>query len=582
MGKFSDNIMADSFLSCAHYNPNGEIIIFKDRRITWKEFTPRIMKIADALVKLGVKKDENVAFMFHNTIEFIEINCAIHAAGAVPTPMNYRFIPREIEYQGKHCDAKVFIYDSIWSENVDKAAPKLDNIEHFICFGESGIDGALDYEDFIATGDESFKGVPNSFEDVAVMIYTGGTTGFPKGVMLTYQAHVDMFAVLFANAILRTLTLEMPLKKYINIVDSLPIPLGKYLAPFFRTSFMQKFFKKESTFDKLHKKLYDTFSNPEQAKKNYKKTRKYMYPSMPFFHDAAYANLFMGEIMGNMCFVLLDKLSFDPELVFSLVEKEGILNMGNVPTGWKKLVSHPSAEKYDLSSLQLATTGGGVCPAKLKKEIIRLFPGTMIFDGFGQTEMTPVTSFKLDVDPDKITDRSVGKSIIDAKIVNDKGDEVPQGESGEILYKSSTIMKGYYKDEEKTSETMNDGWFKSGDLGYIDENGEIRVIDRKKECINTGGEKVFPLEVEEVLCEHDNVYDACIIGVPNEEWGNTIRAVVVLKEEGKTSEQEIKEFCRDKVAGYKIPRSIIFVKELPFSPVGKMLRQKIRDQYGQE
>jgi acyl-CoA synthetase (AMP-forming)/AMP-acid ligase II len=581
MGKFSKNIMADSFLSCAHYNPKGEIIVSQDRRITWKEFTPRVMKIADALVKLGVKKYENVAFMFHNTIEFIEINCAIHAAGAVPTPMNYRFTPREIEYQGQHCDAKVFLYDSIWSENVDKAAPKLKNIKEFICFGESGIDGVIDYEEFVSSGDESFNGVDNDLKDVAVMIYTGGTTGFPKGVMLTYQGHVDMFAILYANAIIRTLTMDIPIEKYRNTVDSMPIPLGKYLARLFKTNFMQNFFKKESTFEKLHEKLYGVFSDPENAKKSYKKTRKYIYPSMPFFHDAAYANLIMGELMGNMCFVLLPKLSFDPELVLSLVEKEGINNMGNVPTGWKKIVSYPDADKFDLTSLQLATTGGGVCPAKLKSQILRLFPNTMIFDGFGQTEMTPVTSFKLDSDPDKLTDRSVGKSIIDAKIVNDAGNEVPQGESGEILYSSSTVMKGYYKDEEKTSESMEDGWFRSGDLGYIDENGEIRIIDRKKECINTGGEKVFPLEVEEVICEHDNVDDACIIGIPDEEWGNTIRAIVVLKEKDKTKAQEIKDFCRDKVAGYKIPRSIVFVDALPFSPVGKMLRQKIRDQYGQ-
>jgi len=141
-------------------------------------------------------------------------------------------------------------------------------------------------------------------------------------------------------------------------------------------------------------------------------------------------------------------------------------------------------------------------------------------------------------------------------------------------------MKGYYKDEDKTREVMEGGWFRSGDLGYLDDEGEVRLIDRKKECINTGGEKVFPLEVEEIIHEHPKVEDVCIIGVPDEEWGSTIRAVVQPKEGENIEEQEIIEFCRDKLAGYKIPRSVVFVNELPLSPVGKVLRAKIREMYG--
>jgi acyl-CoA synthetase (AMP-forming)/AMP-acid ligase II len=165
--------------------------------------------------------------------------------------------------------------------------------------------------------------------------------------------------------------------------------------------------------------------------------------------------------------------------------------------------------------------------------------------------------------------------------VDEQGREVKPGEIGEILYKSSTVMKGYYKEEDKTAEVMDDGWFKGGDLGYVDENGEIRTVDRKKECINTGGEKVFPLEVEQVICQHPKVDDVCIIGVPDEEWGSAVRAVVVVKDGETMTAQEVMDCCRGEVAGYKVPRSVVFVEELPFSPVGKMLRQKVRDLYGQ-
>jgi acyl-CoA synthetase (AMP-forming)/AMP-acid ligase II len=289
----------------------------------------------------------------------------------------------------------------------------------------------------------------------------------------------------------------------------------------------------------------------------------------------------MGVLSGGSIIVLPDSVSFDPGSVLGLVEEERVLNMANVPTGWKKLVSYPEAERYDLTSLRFATTGGGLCPVPLKKQILELFPNAMIIDAFGQTEMTPVTSFRVDADPSNIQARSVGKSIVEVKVVDEDGGEMPRGEIGEIMYRSDTVMKGYYKDEQKTEEVMRGGWFKSGDMGYLDDGGEIRVVDRKKECINTGGEKVFPLEVEEVINQHPKVDDVCIIGVPDEEWGNTIRAVVQLEPGQALEEQDVRDFCRGELAGYKIPRTVVFVDELPCSPVGKMLRQKVRELYGE-
>jgi len=580
MGVHSPNIMANSFISCAKYNPNGEYVIYGDRRITWGELTPRAFKIAQALIKLGVDKGDKVTFMFHNTPEFIEINNGIQVAGAVPVPMNYRFIPREVEYQGKHSDAKVMIYDSIWAEAVEPAFQRIRNIKHIVCKGKSGLQQAIGYDEFVNSGDAVDPGVATGPDDLAVMIYTGGTTGFPKGVMLTYGAHFDLFSILFASVMIRTMTIDLPVEKHKQIMEFLPIPGKKVLGPVFRSKAFKKLMSRPSTLESFRHKVYKQFTDPDVARKSYKNTKKAMFPSMPFFHDASYANLMSGALAGSTCYVLPDTVSFDPEIILKLIEKERVESMSNVPTGWKKLVNYPEAKKYDRSSLQIATTGGGVCPAELKKQIMELFPNATILDAFGQTEMTPVTSFRIDAVPEKIEDLSVGKAIVETKIVDELGNELPQGETGEILYRSSTIMKGYYKDDEKTSEVMKDGWFRSGDLGYLDENMEIRTIDRIKECINTGGEKVFPLEVEGVIKEHSKVDEVCIIGVPDEEWGNTVRAVVQLIEGEKMDAAEIIEFSRDKLAGYKIPRSVVFIDEIPFSPAGKMLRHKIRDLYG--
>jgi acyl-CoA synthetase (AMP-forming)/AMP-acid ligase II len=151
---------------------------------------------------------------------------------------------------------------------------------------------------------------------------------------------------------------------------------------------------------------------------------------------------------------------------------------------------------------------------------------------------------------------------------------------GEIFYRSTTVMKGYYKEEEKTREVFEDGWFRSGDLGYVDDEGDLRLVDRKNECINTGGEKVFPLEVEEVIHQTGSVEEVAVIGVPDEEWGHAVRAVVQLKKGAAASAAEIIEFCRKELAGYKVPKTVVFVDELPLSPVGKVLRAKIRELYG--
>jgi acyl-CoA synthetase (AMP-forming)/AMP-acid ligase II len=580
MTSFSPNIIANSFISCATYNPDGEIVVYGNRRITWKNFVPRVFRVADALIRLGVKKDEKVTFMFHNTPEFLEVNFGIQAAGAVPCPMNYRFVENEIQYQGNHSDAAAFIFDDIWAESILPAMKNLKNIRHFISRGNLHPENTIDYEAFVGSGGEKDPQVKNDWEDVAVMIYTGGTTGFPKGVMLTYQSHLDLLSILGAHVAVRTLTAELPRDQSDQVLGDSSLPLKSILKPFYRSKMFKNFMKKPSTLDFFQNKIRQSIMDPKKLKRGYKNARKAMFPSMPFFHDAAYANLMMGAMTGTLSYVLPQSIKFDPALILGIIEKEKVAQLANVPTGWKKLLSYPDFGKYDVSSVKTVATGGGACPKDLKQSILRAFPGSMILDAFGQTEMTPVTSFKIDFDPGQVKDRSVGSSIVETKVVDENGNPVAQGEAGEICYRSSTVMKGYYKDDEKTREVMADGWFKSGDLGYIDETGEIRVIDRKKECINTGGEKVFPLEVEEIIAQPPAVDTVCIIGVPDEEWGHQVRAVVQLKNGASAMPEDIISFCRGKLAGYKIPKTVIFTEDIPFSPAGKMLRQKIRDAHG--
>lgn len=577
----SPNIIANALACHALHNAAGEAIVYGDQRITWKALTERVFKLADALIKAGIKKDDKVAFMFYNCPEFIEINFAIQVAGAIPVPMNYRFVANEIVYQLNHCDARLFIYDHHFKQTVSEAASELSAIETFVCRGADGAGNGPEYESFLASGTADDPRVPTDWDEVAVMIYTGGTTGFPKGVMLTYGGHLDMFCHLFASIVTRAATVDLTRDQVQALTRMVALPGVNLFSGLARTRLAKKLLASKKTYKTIEKAVRYLLTHPPAARVGYKNTIRLMTPSMPYFHDASYQTLILGALTGNACAIIVPGSKFDPETILQTVEREKPAFMANVPTGWKKIVSFADFDKYDVSSLLAAASGAGPCSADLKRKMFKKFPGIIILDMFGQTEMTPITSFRIDVSPETVKERSVGRTILDVRIVDEEGNEVPRGEIGEIMYRSKWIMKGYYKDDEKTAEAMTDGWFKGGDLGYIDPDGEVRLIDRKKECINTGGEKVFPLEVEEVLHNHPDVQDVCIIGVPDEEWGNTVRAVVQPMPGTSPDPDEIMEFCRGKLAGFKIPRSVVFVEELPLSPVGKVLRAKIREHYGQ-
>jgi len=580
MKVFSQNFINNYLTAIAQYNPKGEFIIFGDRRITWAELHSRTNRLGHGLLTLGVKKGDKIAFMFHNTPEFIEINYAIQKVGAIPVPMNYRFTPREIEYQANHCDAVVLFYETIWQEQVQKARPELKHVRHFIAAGPDPAPDVIQYEDLISRQPDQPLEIPTTRDDVCVMIYTGGTTGFPKGVMLTYGAHLDMFASLFVNLALRVSELKLSPAIEERLRESMPLAGLDFVLNIYQSALVRRFLSRPGVQARMRQLFIRFFSDPNLLRFGYKKVVRWILPSFPLFHDASYQILVLATFTGNLSFTMPTDVKFDPEEVFRLIEKEKITFMGNVPTGWKMLVDHPALSKYNVSSLAVAASGAGLNPVSLKRKMMEKFPGLVILDMFGQTEMTPITTFRIDTDPAKLKDRSIGKPMLNAKIVDDQGTELPQGQIGEIIYQSSTVMKGYYKDEDKTKEVIKDGWFFSGDLGYIDEEGEIRVVERKKECITSGGEKIFPQEVEEIIHEHPKVKDVCVIGVPDETWGSAVRAVVLLKDGTQASAEEIIEFCKDKMAGYKRPKSVLFAESFPISPVGKVLRVKVREMYG--
>jgi acyl-CoA synthetase (AMP-forming)/AMP-acid ligase II len=307
-------------------------------------------------------------------------------------------------------------------------------------------------------------------------------------------------------------------------------------------------------------------------------------------HHIAGIQAVMAAVYGGRTLVL--QRQFEEEEWMRLVQDEQANRAMMVPTMLKRLMDHPKFKEYDLSSLQVITYGAAPMPLVIIQQAIKVFPSTRFINAFGQTEtastitMLPPEDHAIhegDPDYEKKLKRlsSIGKPLPDVEviIVDEEGKKTPVGVSGEIVARGSRLMKGYWNREEATKETLRGGWLYTGDLGYFDEDGYIFLSGRAKDFIKRGGEMVAPEEVEQILHSHPSIDEAAIIGVPDVEWGERILAVAVRKPGKEVTEQELIDFCRPHMAGFKRPEKVVFVQELPRNPMGKVLKRVLREQY---
>ncbi|MHA1386263.1 MAG: AMP-binding protein [Candidatus Helarchaeota archaeon] len=656
----------EAVINKAKYYPKDRVaIIYGDEKITWKQLLSRINKLANGLKSLGIKKGDKVSFLFYNSPQFLESNLAIQSLGAIPVPMNFRYVASEMEFLLNNSDSVAFIFDDDAMAELQKIRDKIPKVKYLIHDGPNTPKDMLNYNELISRSKDKIIKTEIKVDDIAVIIYTGGTTGRPKGVMLTYEniLYNEEAAMAFLGGILppvdeldspvfaknelqrrllenylsttaipdvffedpkmhdKVIVIESPTKKG----PSLPVmtyairegrikpfvgkpPQGKYhglvtlgvadqardlanLEPlaYSRMGKIKLIFKLIGLMMKGRIKVTGEKDVVKRLKKAMRERPKeeeinkvIMVP--PLFHLAAYAVFLISWMMQGSTVVFLKSKRFNPEELLEMIEREKLKQIFLVPTMWKRVIDYleKTDKKFDLSSIYICLTGAAVLRGKYKKKILEHFPNGVIVDAFGQTEMAPVATMRIDGDPKDVKDKCVGTVLEghEIKVVDEQNNPLPEGEIGELCYKGGSVMKGYYKAPEKTKATIDkDGFLHSGDLGYI-KDGLVYVVERKKECINTGGEKVYPLEVEEILLENPKIDQVAVIGVPDEEWGETVRAVVVLKEGETMTEEEVIKMVEGRIAGYKKPRSVVFAKEFPMSPVGKILRQKIREKYG--
>ncbi|MCD6110532.1 MAG: long-chain-fatty-acid--CoA ligase [Thermoplasmata archaeon] len=514
-----------SFLSWAAENyPDRDAVLFDEQRISYKELDEKASRFAAGLLKIGVKPGERVGLWMPNYPQWMVAYFGIARMGAVVVPMNTRYRAKELEYIINNSEATTLVlvdkflktdYERILEETWEK----MPTLKRAVSLGESRESGCgriYNFEELLQLGADYSSYTPfreaveNLKEDeVTFILYTSGTTGEPKGAMLTN----------------------------LNITK-----------------------------------------NAEQIAEVQKQTPEdVMLIVVPFFHC-------FGCVIGITAAVssasaMVPVPVFNAEEVMRLVERHRVTILHGVPTMFIEWLEVLKKKPYDVSSLRTGVMAGAPCPIEVMRgSMERMGMNTVI--AYGLTEASPVitmTRFE-----DSLEDRveTVGRPLpdIEVRIVDDNHNPLPPGEVGELACRGYNVMKGYFKKPKETAETIDEeGWLYSGDLAVMDERGYVRIVGRKKEMYITGGFNVYPREIEEFLFTHPKVENVAVIGVPDKKFGEVGMAVIKLKEGETATEEEIIEYCKGKIANYKIPRYVVFVDSYPMTQSGKIQKYKLRE-----
>lgn len=499
--------------------PQKPAYYFMDEASTYAELDGAITKFASGLEQLGVKKGDHVALLLGNSPYFVIGLYGAMRLGATVIPINPIYTPDEIGYILNNGDVNTIISLDLLvplAEKMHHLLPKVEN--YIICDTPQGKESGIDptqltiypklkaFTGVLATGDLQYQGPELNEDDLAIILYTSGTTGKPKGAMLTHK------------------------NLYSNARD-----VGTY----------------------LHMSEDDR-----------------VITTLPMFHVFCLTVSLNAPLLRGAT-ILIDP-KFSPKEIFRLTKEYEATIFAGVPTMYNFIYQYPEGDPEDLKSLRLCISGGAAMPVALLKSFEEKF-NVMISEGYGLSEAAPVTCFNPLDRPRK--PGSIGQSIVhvENKVVDELGEEVPVGQSGELIVRGPNVMKGYYKMPEETAATIRDGWLYTGDMAKMDEEGYFYIVDRKKDLVIVGGYNVYPREVEEVLYNHEDVVEVAVVGVPDPYQGEAVRAYVVSKNPNLTEEAVI-AYCREHLAKYKVPSSIEFLEELPKNTTGKILRRALKEQ----
>ncbi|MBT2229663.1 class I adenylate-forming enzyme family protein [Nonomuraea sp. NEAU-A123] len=507
-----------ALLEMSRFHGEKEFLVYEDEHITFEEHFRRAATLANRLVtEYGVAKGDRVVVAMRNYPEWVVAFSAALAAGAIAVPLNAWWTEPELAYGVRDCDAKVLIADG---ERAVRLAAT--GVPMIVARGEAP-EGARSFDDVLGevSADVTLPDVELSPEDPATIFYTSGTTGHPKGALGSHR-NLGQSPMTVAYGLMRAVALA-----------------GKDAAAAAGA-------------------------------------RRVTLLTVPLFHVTGCFSALTTTMFAGGGLVLMYK--WDPEQALRLIERERITAMIGVPTNAWQLMSHPDFGKYDLSSLTTLGYGGAPAPPKLLARIGENLPDRAASNGYGMTETTGLAVGNGGPDyqarPDSI---GLPTAVVDVRVVAPTGDELPRGEVGELCVRGPNVIMRYWNKPEPTAQTFVDGWLHTGDLAKIDEDGFVYIVDRAKDMVIRAGENVYCAEVEAALFEHPAVDDAAVIGIPHDELGEEVGAVVRLKPGTSTTSEELQSFLVERIAKFKIPSHVWFRdSELPRNPGGKILKTHLR------
>lgn len=486
---------------------------------SFEALAARSNQLANALAEAGVDAGDRIAVMDVNTPQQLEVYFAAQRLDAIYVPLNFRGRGEEIGFPLEHAAPKVVMAGQRYAPLIHEQAHRATAVERYVVIGAEAEPGWTVYDDLLASGaPEELRFASADSDETAVLLFTAGTTGQPKAVMLSHSSF---------------------------------------------TSFML------------------TSVDPPDPD-----VEERTLLTLPMYHVAG-LQAALASVYGGRSMVI--QRQFEPREWMELVQGEQVHRALIVPTMLKQLLDHPQFREYDLGSLKVLTYGGASMPPSLIERAIREFPGVQFINAFGQTEtgstiaMVPPEDHVLEGPPEVVERRrkhlsSIGKPLADVevRVVDDDGQEVAAGETGEIVARGPRLMRGYWGQEEATASAVRGGWLYTGDLGYIDEDGYIYLQGRAKDFIKRGGEMVAPEEVENVLHAVPGVHECAVVGLPDETWGEVVVAVVAREPGADLNEEALLEACGG-LARFKRPERVVFLDALPRNTLGKVLKRELRE-----
>ncbi len=508
--------LSDMVVEQAARQPDAEAVVFKETRLSYGQLNERVNRLTNGLRALGLRQGSHVALLLENCHQYLEIYYALSKAGMVAVPLNWRLSDEELRHIVNHSESVALIADQAHAETALLLRDKIERLDQLIGVEVIGINDMTSYEEIVAAGspvEPSREGLDES--GLVVLMYTGGTTGLPKGVMLS---HRNLLAAIRAIA-----------------------GVGMQ-ATGARTLF-----------------------------------------ALPLFHIANW-QAFLFHALGG-CVIISRRA--DPERIVELLLREKPMLVNLVPTVYESLLALPGIEDFDFSFVGRFTVSGAPMAADSMRRCEKIF-GMRFGKGYGLTEAAPAVSslspddYALEGDPKLVAlAQSVGKPLanVEVRICHEDGSQCRPREEGEITVRGDNVMLGYWRDPERSREALREGWLWTGDLGFVDEDGYLFLTDRKGDMIISGGENVHPTETENALQEHPAVREVAVVGVPDPKWGEVVKAAVALQPGHEVTAEALIGFCKERIAGYKCPKSIDFFDTLPKSTVGKILRREVKKKY---